>query len=174
MSLWSHGHLLTVLVEGKKKKKEEGRIKKGYRARREQEETFLCITLYMGSSWRSVSMKSLSAPKGKCFLSGIWEMKLEVLCFDPVPCAHPSTAFPPSPPRTRFQGLGQRLVVLSPSAAETWYQESPLSSSFIVPSQVRLFTSFIYCSYSPPLYFQKPQTQELDPHTVVKHHYKEI
>lgn len=152
MSLWSHGHLLTVLVEWRKGG--GGHIKKAYRARREEEEMFLCIILHMWSSWRSVSMNSLSAPMGKHFSAGIWGMKPEVLCFDPCAVPPPSllpAALPsPSPPRTRFHGLGQRLVVLSPSAAETWYQESPLSSSFIAPSQVRLFTSFIYCSPTPP------------------------
>lgn len=130
-------------------KKGGGHIKKGYSARREEEEMFLCIILLMWSSRRSVSMNSLSAPKGKYFSVGIWGMKPEVLCFDP--CALPPPPLPsPSPPPTRFQGLGQRLVVLSPSAAETWYQESQLSSSFIVPSQVRLFTSFLYCSPASP------------------------
>lgn len=144
MSLWSHGHLLTVLVEWKKREGGGGTLKKGYQARGEEEEMFLCIMPHMWSSCRSVSKNSLSAPKGKYFSAGIWGMKPEVLCFDP--CAYPPSLPSPSPPLARFQGLGQRLVVLSPSAAETWYQESPLSSSFIVPRQVRLFTSFIYCS----------------------------
>lgn len=173
--------LLTVLVEWKKGRW-RGHIKKGYRARREEEEMFLCITLRMWSPCRSVSVNSLSAPKGKYCLAGIWGTKPEVLCFDPCALPPPNTPAPPpllpslSPPPSRFQGLGQRLVVLSPSAAEIWYQECPLSSSFIVPSQVRLFTSFIYC---PPLLLdrRKPQMQKirsLTPLSSGKHHYKWI
>lgn len=68
-------------------------------------------------------MNSLSAPKTgvgiSCLEFESGEMDLVVLCFDPVPRTHPFTVFPYSPPHTRFQGLGQRLAVLSPSVAET-------------------------------------------------------
>lgn len=146
MSLWSHGHFTFCACWVKKRG--GGHIKKGYRTSREEVEMFLCIILQMWSLWGTVSMTSFSAPNRKYFSVGIWRMKPEVLCCDP--CAHPPPLPSPGPPPTRFQGPGQRLVVLSPSAAETWYQESPLSSSFIVPGQVRLFTSFIYCSPTPP------------------------
>lgn len=78
------------------KKGEGGHIKKGCSARREEEEMFLCVILHMWSSWRSVSMNSLSAPKGKHFSTGIWGMKPEVLCFDP--CALPPLHCPPLAP----------------------------------------------------------------------------
>lgn len=85
------------------KKGEGGHIKKGYRARRAEEEMFLCIILHMWSSWRSVSMNSLSAPKGKYFSAGIWGMKPEVLCFDPLAPLHcPPIA--PLPPDSRAWG----------------------------------------------------------------------
>lgn len=75
-------------------------------------------------------------------------MKLEVLFVDLCALCQPPT--PPLPSPTRFQGLGHRLVVLSPSAAETRYQERALSFTFIESSQVRLFTASIYRSLAEP------------------------
>lgn len=144
MSLWSHGHFAYHICWVKKKR--EGACKERSGNKWRDRGNFSFSALYMWFSWRSMSMHSLSAPKGECFWAGIWGMTPEVLCFDPCAATPPNPT--PNPTPTRFQGLGQRLVVLSPSAAETWYQE--LSSSFIVPSQVRLFTSFIYCSLTPP------------------------
>lgn len=127
---------------------------------------FLYITLYMWSPWRSVN-EFLVCTLGEVFL--VWNLRDEAWSSLFWPRAStPAPPLPsPGPPRTRFQGLGHRLVVLSPSAAETWYRESPLSSSFMLPSQVRLFTSFIYCSDSPTLYLQKLQIQELHPQTAL-------
>lgn len=48
---------------------------------------------------------------------------------------------PPVASPTRFQGRGQRMVVLSPSVAETWCQESMLDCSFTKLSHAMLFTS---------------------------------
>lgn len=77
-----------------------GHVKKGYRARREEEDIFLCVILRVWSLWTSVSMNSLSAPKGKLFLAGICGMKPEGFYFDP--CALPSLS--PLPPDSRAWG----------------------------------------------------------------------
>lgn len=90
--------------------------------------------------------------RGGVFLG--WNLRDEAggSLFDPCAVAPPPThCLPLVPPSHRIPGPGGRdWLCFSPSAAETWYQESSLSSSFIVPSQVRLFTSFIYCSPALP------------------------
>lgn len=99
VSLSVHGHF-TYCAWWVKEKGGGGQIKKRYKARREKDEMFLRIILHMWSSWRSVSMNSLSAPKGKLFSAGIWGIKPEVLCFDP--CVLPSSS--PLPPDSKAWG----------------------------------------------------------------------
>lgn len=131
-----------------KKKDVESHTKKGYRVKERKRKYFFALYSICdlhGEVCQWIPCLHLRGSISRLEFEG-WSRRFSVLTLVLCP---PSTALP-WPPPTRFQGLGQRLVVLSPSAAETWYRESPSKLLFYsTESGQAVYILYLLFSHSP-------------------------